>query len=78
MSMINFSVSTTLNKMIDKTMKQKGYASKAEFFRAAALKEVAPSSSMLSLAHLKGALQKAGTRVTQKEIDQAVKQVRST
>ncbi len=37
MAIINFSVPTTLNNRIKKTVKEKGFASKAEFFRFAAL-----------------------------------------
>ena len=37
MSIVNFAIPKTLEKQIDQTIKQKGFASKAEFFRFAAL-----------------------------------------
>ncbi len=37
MSVINFAVPKTLENRIDKTIKEKGFASKAEFFRFAAV-----------------------------------------
>jgi Arc/MetJ-type ribon-helix-helix transcriptional regulator len=37
MTVINFAVPRTLEKRIDKTIREKGFASKAEFFRFAAV-----------------------------------------
>ena len=37
MAVINFAVPKVLQKRIDKTIKEKGFASKAEFFRFAAV-----------------------------------------
>ena len=37
MSIVNFAVPKQLEKRVEKTIKQKGFASKAEFFRFAAL-----------------------------------------
>ncbi len=37
MTVINFAVPKTLEKRIDKTIREKGFASKAEFFRFAAV-----------------------------------------
>lgn len=37
MAIVNFSVPGTLNHQIKKTVKEKGFASRAEFFRFAAL-----------------------------------------
>lgn len=37
MTVINFAVPKTLERRIDKTIKEKGFASKAEFFRFAAV-----------------------------------------
>lgn len=37
MSVINFSIPQTLNEKIQKTIKDQGFASKAEFFRFAAI-----------------------------------------
>ncbi|OGL73440.1 hypothetical protein A3E39_01775 [Candidatus Uhrbacteria bacterium RIFCSPHIGHO2_12_FULL_60_25] len=37
MAIINFAVPETLEKRINKTIKEKGFASKAEFFRFAAV-----------------------------------------
>ncbi len=75
MPMVNFSVPTVLERRINKTIKEKGFASKAEFFRYAALNLVGSGSVGLSLAQMRGRLQKVGKRITQKDIDQAVKNV---
>ena len=37
MSIVNFSIPTTLEKRVATVMKQKGFSSKAEFFRYAAI-----------------------------------------
>jgi metal-responsive CopG/Arc/MetJ family transcriptional regulator len=37
MTVVNFSIPSTLEKRVEETMKQKGFASKAEFFRFAAI-----------------------------------------
>lgn len=37
MAIVNFAVPKTLESRIDKTIKEKGFASKAEFFRSAAI-----------------------------------------
>jgi len=38
MSIVNFSIPKTLEKRIEYTIKQKGFASRAEFFRFAAIR----------------------------------------
>ena len=37
MSIVNFSIPKTLNKRVDQTVKERGFISKAEFFRFAAI-----------------------------------------
>lgn len=37
MSIVNFSIPSVLEKRVDETIQQKGFASKAEFFRFAAV-----------------------------------------
>ena len=37
MAIVNFAIPKTLEKRVEKTMKDKGFASKAEFFRFAAV-----------------------------------------
>ncbi len=37
MAIVNFSIPTTLEKRVDATIRRKGFASKAEFFRFAAV-----------------------------------------
>lgn len=49
MSIINFSIPAQLNKKIQKTVKNKGFASRAEFFRFAAqyaLGNIAPADPL--------------------------------
>ncbi|HLD61007.1 MAG TPA: ribbon-helix-helix domain-containing protein [Patescibacteria group bacterium] len=49
MSIVNFSIPAKLDQQIKKTIKEKGFASKAEFFRFAALYtlgNIAPTKSL--------------------------------
>lgn len=70
MPIVNFSIPKTLEKRIDKTVQEKGFASRAEFFRLAAIHQLSIPQEILN----EKAKEEAKTQYLVKAIQEKVSQ----